>query len=50
MQLIIWIFFPLFLGIMVFPSMVYAQEEHNVNDELRKLLEGENKQSFLKWN
>jgi len=47
MQLIIWIFFPLFLGIMVFPSMVYAQEEHNVNDELKKLLEGENKKSFL---
>jgi len=47
MQLIIWIFFPLILGILVFPSMVYAQEEHNVNDELSKLLEGENKKSFL---
>ena len=28
-------------------SIVYAQEEHNVNDEFIKLLEGENKKSFL---
>ncbi len=47
MQLIIWIFFPLIFGIMVMPSMVYAQEEHNIQDEIAKLLEGENKKNFL---
>jgi len=29
-----------FMGIL--PPLVYAQEEHNPNDELLKLLEGEN--------
>jgi len=46
MKFFYWILGSLFLCMGIL-SIVYAQEAHNPNDELIKLLEGENKQNFL---